>query len=697
MPPTAPPVLEIENLSVAYHSGAGVVHAVRRVSFSMGRGETFGLVGESGSGKSSAALTIMNYLPPNARVIDGRVRFQGEDLLGLPPVARRALYGDRIAMVYQEALSALNPCLPVGEQVAEALRVHRGQSRSDALRATADLFARVHLPDPARTLGRYPHQLSGGQQQRVLIAMALSCWPDLLILDEPTTGLDVTTEAGILELIGEIKETLGTAILFISHNLGLIARLADRVGVMYAGEFLEVAPVRALFSAPAHRYTQALLSAVPRLGATDARLVPIRGGLPDLRQVPTGCVFQDRCDLARDECREAVLPWEEAGLGHATRCARWRTARSTSLLPGGAFTREAVGAEGSVLLQVRELHRRYRERRFSLAPPFRRERVTRAVDGISFDIREGETVALVGESGCGKTTVARCVAGLLPPSEGQIFFRGVDLARYGTAYPRQIRQQIQMVFQNIDTSLNPRKTVAEIVERPLVLHGLNGNRRRRTEELLEAVGLGREFLSRRSGELSGGERQRVGLARALATDPALVICDEPVSALDVSVQASILNLLLDLRRRFAISYLLISHDLAVVQYVADRIAVMYLGRFCEVGPRAAVYAPPFHPYTEALLSAVPYPDPDREAGRRRLRLEGPVPSPAAIPGGCRFHTRCPRKLGRICEEVEPPVQKVQGDHVIACHIPVAELLGGGQSLRAVQGPLAGPRAAGGGA
>ncbi|HEV8675085.1 MAG TPA: ABC transporter ATP-binding protein [Methylomirabilota bacterium] len=673
----AVPLLELQHLSVTYATRAGDVRAVRDLSLTVERGQAYGLVGESGSGKTSVAMAVMRYLGRNGRVDHGRILFRGEDLLAKSEEALRALRGSRIAMVYQDPLSALNPCLTVGEQLAEVLLVHRAMGRQDAWTACLAMLERVHMADPPATMGRYPHQLSGGQQQRVLIAMALLAHPDLLVMDEPTTGLDVTIEATVLDLVAELRRELETAILYISHNLGVVAGICDRVGVMYAGELVEEADVGALFLNPRHPYTRSLLHCVPRLDASRAgrRLAAIPGQVPQPTALPPGCVFEPRCGFARDQCVASRPALEPAARGHLVRCLRWREIGTATAPaePVTAATAPTPRAEAGPLLRVGDLKSYYEQAAGTLARLLGRRRAVRAVDGVALEVAAGETLSVVGESGCGKSTLARCIAGLVRPTGGRLIFRDLDIAKLVEARDPSVLRDIQMVFQNPDSTLNPAHRVARALGRPL--RRLAGVPRRRVRaevrRLLREVQLDDSFADRLPRQLSGGQKQRVAIARALAGSSRLLICDEPVSALDVSVQAAILNLLADIQRARGTAMLFISHDLSVVRHLSDYVAVMYLGQVCEIGRTDEVFAPPCHPYTEALLSAVPEPDPRPRPGR--IRLHGSVPSALDPPAGCPFHTRCPRKLGIICETTPPPVQAASPTHRIACHIPLADL------------------------
>lgn len=673
-------VLRVDNLSIEYSTRRGLVRAVRDVSLSIRRGETFGVVGESGSGKSSLAFSIVGYLPSNGRICGGSIEYRGCDLLHMPRGELDALRGSKIAMVYQDPMSSLNPSIAVGEQVEEVLVAHEGLSRASARSRTVALFAAVNMPEPEAIARRYPHQLSGGQQQRVLIAMALACNPDLLIMDEPTTGLDVTTEAQILDLISSLKARFSSAILYISHNLGVIARVSDRIGVMYAGQLVEQGPVREVFRRQSHPYTAGLLECLPKLdfGRKSHSLALIPGMIPDLSEIPRGCTFEPRCRSKRPRCADENPSLVAVSADHSSRCFFWRE-QEAERAATALSTQRAVVDQGrveqtasSALLSVSQLRRDYRDSN-KLLGLFGTERVVHALDGVTLAVEANETLAVVGESGCGKTTLARCIVGLVEPSAGTIEFDQKPIPGLAAARGRETRRRLQMVFQNPDSTLNPRRTIGDALRRPLELfRGLAGrDADDAAVELLKAVRLDERYLNRLPNQLSGGEKQRVGIARAFATNPDLIVCDEPVSALDVSVQAAILNLLGELQSRDRTAYMFISHDMSVVRYLADRVVVLYLGRICETGPVESVFAPPHHPYTEALLSAIPVPDPD--AAINPIRLEGPVPSAAEAFPGCPFHTRCPRKVGEICEREKPPAQTGAKGHTIFCHIPLAAL------------------------
>lgn len=680
MEPTALPVLELDRLSISYDTEDGRLDTVRQLSLRVQPREKYGLVGESGSGKSTLALGVMGYLAGNGRVTGGRILLNGVDLLSLPDAERRKSWGGQIGMVYQNPATALNPALVIGDQIAEVARVHLGISRREAWDKAVEMLRQVRMPDPDAVARRYPHQLSGGMIQRALIAMALISNPQLLIMDEPTTALDVTTEAVVLDLIQTLSQDFSSAILYITHNLGVVSRLCDRVGVMYAGELLEEAPVRDLFHRPLHPYTRGLIDCVPRLDdAGMARLNSIPGFIPPPDKLPSGCVFAPRCPLAQDKCRAARPPLVEVIPSRHSACLRWEVlAGEKDGVETGPVPRHGAAGNkplpsASTILEARGIKRYFDTGGLGL-PGMAKRPPVRAVDGISIQVQAGTTLGIVGESGCGKTTFGRVLMGLVEPTEGEASLGGAPLPTSVGKRPRSVLKRLQMVFQNPDASLNPQMTVGQILARPLSrLAGVPERELRpRVLELLKSVQLPESYIRRRPEELSGGEKQRVAIARAFAADPEVVICDEPVSAMDVSVQGSLLNLLGDLQESQGTSYLFISHDLAAVRHIADQIAVVYLGRLWEVGTTEEVFGLPYHPYTEALLSAIPVPDPDVK--QKRIRLEGSVPSAINIPSGCRFHTRCPRKIGKICETQEPPWQRTSATHSYCCHIPPEELI-----------------------
>ncbi len=660
---TPAPALELEELDVAY-AVRGVERAVLRgVSFSVGAGEAYGLVGESGCGKSTTALAVVRYLPRNGRVRGGSIRVAGTDVLALSREELRRLRADRLSMVYQNPADALNPAMKVGQQVAEVFRVH-GVSRDEALDRSRDALVRVQIADPGQVLSRYPHQLSGGMQQRVVIAMALAKDPALLILDEPTTGLDATVEAEVLDLIAALQADFNTAVLFISHNLGVIRKMCERVGVLYAGTLVEEGPVANILEDPRHPYTVGLIRCIPRGGARKdhGRLDSIPGFLPSIGEDLPGCVFAARCALAQPICTTEEPAAHAAGEGHFSRCHFHEQARELPRTVAVELGRPLeVDRSGDPLIRIDDVARVFRQHGADV----------HALAGVSAAIWPGETLGLVGESGSGKTTLARTLLGIVAPTRGTVELDGRVLPVLSRRRQEDVRQ-LQIVFQNPDSALNRRHQVRRILLRALrKLGDLTGQpAEQRLLELAEEVRLAERYLSVRPAQLSGGLKQRVAIARAFAGNPRLVVCDEPTSALDVSVQAAILNLLVELQVKERVAYLFISHDLGVVRYISDRIAVLYLGRLMEVGSAEVVFSGPHHPYTEALLSAVPTID---GGGRERIKLAGEIPSAAEPPSGCVFHTRCHRKLGAICEQQEPPLLEVGEGHVMSCHIPIDEL------------------------
>jgi peptide/nickel transport system ATP-binding protein len=682
---SGPALLDVDGLTVSYGTRGGRLKALDAVSFSLSAGETLAIVGESGSGKSTVALAAMGLLGSEAQVT-GAIRLVGQDLTRLAEPDRRKLRGRVMSVVFQDPFTSLNPSLPIGLQVAESLIHHNGVTADNAREKAIAALAEVALPDPEALLSAYPHQLSGGMQQRVLIASALICDPALIILDEPTTALDVTVEARILDLLDEIRRRRKLGMLFITHNLGVVNRIADRILVLYAGRIAEVGSKQTIITTPAHPYSKGLLASLPRLATRDRlrRLEPIPGRLPDMAQLDQGCVFAPRCPFREPRCSEAQT-LQPVGTGHQVRCCRavglattpWPATRGAH---GAAVA--AVPARGKVAVEgVSKVYRVGRSmagiawtRWHGLPWPTARRSLLKAVDGVSFGVEPGEALGLVGESGSGKSTLARLILRLIEPTGGRIVFDGIEVNSLTRQRLRAFRKNAQIIFQNPDSSLNPRRRIGDAIARAVKLHTTvpADRRRRHVEDLIDRVGLPRSYYDRYPHQLSGGEKQRVGIARALATEPAFVVCDEPVSALDVSVQATILNLLADLRENLGLSYLFISHDLSVVAHIADRIAVMYQGQLVEVGPTRAVLEPPYHPYTEALLASIPLLDASgADKGRGKLRSIEVAAGRAKT--GCRFHDRCPRKLGAICEAVEPPLMQVEVKHSIACHIPLGEL------------------------
>jgi len=686
-PAEARPLLSIENLTVAYRHNREWLPAIVDISLQIQAGQTYGLVGESGSGKTTLSMAIMRHLPANGAMKSGKILLDGKDICVLSPAEMRQIWGKELALVPQDPLSSLNPSIRIGEQLAELLRHHLAMTREESGSRVLKLLEMVHLADPKRVAHSYPHQLSGGMQQRVMIAMALSTEPKLLILDEPTTSLDVTTQAVILDLLRELIKDRNTAVLYVTHNLGVVASICDRVTVLYAGELVEDAPASHLFHNPRHPYTQGLLKCVPRLGETKGlvRIEGIEGDIPPLGRRAEGCVFANRCPLRIDICSTRP-PLNDSGPDRISRCHRWQEVsgidRETNAVLPAATTEDRIDES---VLRVDELVVHFPVRR-SLRETLSRKPAgrVRAVNGMNLSINRNNTLGLVGESGSGKTTISRTIMGLEIPTAGNVGLLGLPLPRGLSARGKDQLRHLQMVFQNPEDALNPYMRIGESLERPLIslLKKSRSEARADVVQLLEAVRLPASYIDRLPAQLSGGEKQRVAIARAFASEPDLLICDEPVSSLDVSVQASILNLLNALREKNNNSLLFISHDIAVVGYVADWIAVIYMGQLMEVAYSADLFEPPYHPYTESLLSAVPLADPDAE--QDHIRLTGEIPSSAEEIAGCPFHTRCPRYLGPVCEEETPPWQSDENAKSIFCHIPIAELKATGKRPFAFQ-------------
>ena len=680
------PILKLEDVAISYETRYGDVEAVRQVSFEVHRATTFGVVGESGCGKSTVAFGIVDFLGANGKIVDGSIKFQGRELVGRSEADLRKLRGDQIAMVYQDPMQALNPSVTIGDQLSEVLTTHRGIATGEAWKKSIDMLNRVYMPDSANVMKRYPHQISGGQQQRVVIAMALLNNPALLIMDEPTTALDVTVEAVVLDLIEDLKRDFDTAIVYITHDLGVVARVCDYVGVMYAGEMVETGSVEAIYDNPQHPYTQGLMRCVPRLGTTkeSSRLYPIRGRVPAPKDRPKGaCIFAPRCDYATDKCHSEHPQLRDIQNGHRARCFYSEVIDPDAWEPPEGLVADvppALGAEED-LIQVSDLQTYYEQASRSVLSlvGLGEKQYVKAVDQVSFSIPKGKTLGVVGESGCGKSTLAKTIVGLEAPSGGEAHFLGFDVTLPLSNRDLKLIQELQMVFQNPDSTMNPSYTVGHQIARPLERFRTVTKDSVYDEviRLLNAVRLDGSYYHRLPRQLSGGEKQRVGIARAFASRPELVLCDEPVSALDVSVQAAVLNLLMEIQREHGTTMVFIAHDLSVVRFFSDYVAVMYLGHIVEIGPAESIYAPPYMPYTEALLSAVPIPDPKAE--QKHIRLEGTVPSALNPPRGCVFHTRCPRRAemlpdgGKICEEETPPWQHNTPEHRIYCHIPLEEL------------------------
>ena len=672
------PLLKVENLSVTFFTPRGTVTAVREASFEISRGEVLGIVGESGCGKSTTAFAVMGYLPTTAE-IGGSISFEGKDVSSLSKEDLRELRGNRIAMVYQDPTTSLNPSMKVGPQVQEVISEHLNLDQTARDEKVVELFESVGLADADQVGDRYPHELSGGMQQRVMIAMALACDPDLLIMDEPTTGLDVTTEATILDLVASLKERVNAGILYVTHNLGVIARVADRVAVMYAGQTVEQSNVKDLFASPRHPYTSGLLSCVPKppgAGEVSSRLKRIPGFVYSSQESDvSSCLFAERCPLADSECRTSSPALEFIGQDSQVRCFH-----SDKVEPdtwGGAeerISRKDV-ASPTVLTGTGITHQYGKRRKKYMAFGADIDLPVRALNKIDFEMPQGKTLGIVGESGSGKSTLARAVVGLIKAQDGSLQLHGNELDKTVENRSNEDKSAIQMVFQNPTASLNPKLKIKNTLIRSLIRFSklTKPESEERAASLMEEVGLDPSYLERLPSELSGGEQQRVAIAGAFATNPEIVVADEAVSALDVSVQAQVLGLLEDRQQELGNSYLFITHDLGVVRYVSDDIMVVYAGHIAEYGPSEAVLSSPSHPYTEALLSAAPIPDPS--AKPNPLRLEGAVPTMREEFPGCFFASRCPRKLGSVCDTEAPPVQKVSANetHVINCHIPVKDL------------------------
>jgi peptide/nickel transport system ATP-binding protein len=670
--PSSDPLVRVEGLTIDFWSNDRWNNVVNNTSFELARGEALGLVGESGCGKTTTALSLLGFQRPGSRIRSGAIQLAGRDLARMSRRELQKVRGRRVSLVPQNPTTALSPGLRIGDQLAEAMSVHGvGGSRGARQQRVRDLLGHVRLPDPERSARKYPHQLSGGQQQRVVIAMALACDPELVVLDEPTTGLDVTTQAQILDLLRRLRAELGMAMIYVTHNLGVVAAVCDRVGVMYAGELVEDAPVRELFSHPRHPYTRGLISAVPSIAAPHRGREVVLRGLLKRSELPNGCRFAPRCDFAEEACFAQPQILESVAAGHTVACRRVDDVDRLAALGGLASTYVPLAeADDESLLDVHDLSITYeRPRRISLSARTPLV-IVRAVD---FNLHARETFSLVGESGSGKSTIARTIGGLLGPLAGRITFEGRSLAATVDSRSKDVRREIQLVLQNPDASLNPRQRVHQIVGRPLELFfGLHGKERRAgVEKALEDVRLDAAFARRYPDELSGGERQRIAIARALAARPRLMLCDEILSALDVSVQASIVELLRELQREQGIAYLFISHDLAVVRSLSHRVGVLYLGELCEIGSAEEVYAPPYHPYTHMLLSAVPEVDGD-VAISPAVRAD-PGPTSSRQPSACPFADRCPWKVGPVCDDVEPPWRSTSDGHRLRCHIPLDEL------------------------
>ena len=666
------PLVQVKDLGIGFTNRAGLVMPIlRNIDLTFGEGETVGLVGESGCGKSTLALAMMGYLKSGLRVLEGESLFRGRNVLAMADSALEDIRGGDLALIPQNAGQSLTPTSRIGRQIEETVKLHTKLAKEQRGERVIELLSQVRLPQPEELRERYPHELSGGQQQRVAIAMALAGEPDVLLLDEPTTGLDVTTQAHILELLRDLAAETGTAMVYVSHDLGAIARVSDRIAVMYAGELVLEGPARQVLKQPAHPYARGLLLSIPRLKAA---VVPasMPGRPPPPGGAGQGCGFADRCAMAEQRCRDERPVLEPTAAQEIVRCHFHERVEQLPLPePPKRHDRSSLDETDSIL-RLDNVAISYAKPGFVDQILGRQPDVTPTVDKIDLIIRRGETVGLVGESGSGKSTILRAIAGLWPPQSGTITYgEGESLNTTVDERPRDLLRRVQLIFQNPDASLNPRHTVAEILAQPLKLYfGLGGDElRERIEALLERVRLRADYLERLPSQLSGGEKQRVAIARAFAAEPDLVLCDEVTSALDVSVQAAVLDLLTELQTDRATTYVFVSHDLAVVRAVADRVAVLYQGRLCEIGPAEKVYSLPSHPYTEVLLGAVLEPDPDI---RPSLTAEDVVElSPPPI--GCPFQWRCPRHIGEVCDTEVPSWQTTEQGHAIACHIPLDEL------------------------
>ncbi len=681
-------VLEVSDLRTEFHLRKANVGAVDGISFSVGPGECVGLVGESGCGKSTAGLSIMQLLPNVGHIVgSSSIKLNGRELVGLPEKEMRSIRGNEVGMIFQDPMTSLNPTMTIGKQIAEGVRIHRGVSKEEARERALEVLTLVGMPRPAERLDYYPHQLSGGLRQRVMIAIALSCEPQLLIADEPTTALDVTIQAQILNLIDDLRKRLNMGVILITHDMGVIAGRTDRVMVMYAGKIVEGAETAELFHRMRHPYASALLQSIPKLEQDSTqRLYNIPGIPPDLAQKMDNCRFNPRCPNATEKCRaeepplspDPINPNHEFACFHPVGSA---DGQETPVLVATPEERAAMLARAEERIQelsdrkpILEIDHLVKEFPVtSGAITQRKVGSVKAVSDVSFSVREGETFGLVGESGCGKTTIGRLVVGLERADKGSILFEGTDVTKLRGTSLRRIRRDMQLMFQDPYSSLDPRMRVGSILREPLIVQGIGGKKEQiaRVMELINEVGLSKRAFDLYPHEFSGGQRQRIGFARALALNPRLIVADEPVSALDVSIQAQILNMMKSLQQRHHLSYIMISHDLAVVKYLADRIGVMYLGKMMEVGPAQAVYEHPAHPYTRGLIDTIPVADPVLARAKQADPMRGELPSAIDPPSGCRFRTRCPFAQDR-CAEEEPPLRLFSSGHYAACHFPLEE-------------------------
>lgn len=676
----AQPILEVKDLIVEFPQRRGILRALDGVSLCVGPGEILGLVGESGAGKSMTGSAVIGLLDPPGRITSGEVWVRGRRIDGLAEAEMRQVRGKEIGAVFQDPLTALNPLYTVGQQLIETIQTHLGLSAAQARQEAIALLVETGIPAAEQRIDQYPHQFSGGMRQRVVIALALCARPQLVVADEPTTALDVSIQAQIIGLLKRVCKERGAAVLLITHDMGVIAETCDRVAVMYSGRVVEEGPVAQVIQAPRHPYTAGLMAAIPDIDQETHRLAHIPGSMPRLDALPLGCGFHPRCAFADDQCRSSRPPLSDLGGRTAAACwhldalSQQKKPTSDGLQPFMVRPESKVTVDPTQpLAPLVEVHGL--SRTFDVSDPWLsrmlsggRRRHLRAVQEVSLSIPKGKTFALVGESGCGKSTMARMLVGLDHPTQGEVRFDGQSLhSALASAQSMALRRRLQMIFQDPFASLNPRWTVGDIVAEPLLEHRLVGSKRELTAQvgdLLASVGLSEKDQQKYPHQFSGGQRQRISIARALATRPEFLVCDEPTSALDVSVQAQVLNLMQDLQRDRGLTYLFISHNLAIVRHLSDEVAVMYLGRIVEKGPTKKIFAAPRHPYTRLLMDAIP-----RTSGTNRDRspIQGEVPNPLAPPSGCAFHPRCPRAT-EICATVDPQVKVVSGVEV-ACHWP----------------------------
>jgi peptide/nickel transport system ATP-binding protein len=672
------PLLQIEDLHTEIRLRSATVYALDGVSLTVEAGECVGIVGESGSGKTMTALSVMQLLPPGGHITGGRITLDGQDISALDERGMRHVRGNEVGMIFQDPMTSLNPTMTIGDQIAETVLLHRGADSKTALARAVEVLGLVGMPRPAERVSNYPHQLSGGMRQRVMIAMALACEPKLLIADEPTTALDVTIQKQILELIDDLRKRLGMAVILVTHDLGVIAGRADRAAVMYAGRVVETTSTLRLFANPRHPYTEALFGALPEKAADSSkRLYSIPGMPPDLTVPPPGCRFAPRCRYAQDTCRETEPALQGDSWDHAYRCffpvgaaADDSPAAEFTVTEGQPAAAARAGTGDGFLLRVDHLVKSFAVT--SGAVLQRKIGEVSAVADVSLSIRPGQTFGMVGESGCGKTTVGRLIAGLEKVNSGAIVLDGEDLAKLSTRERRQRSQKVQLMFQDSYASMDPRMRVGPILREPLAIQRIGSRQEQRNKiaAMLDEVGLPRAAVERYPHEFSGGQRQRLGLARALILSPKLLVADEPVSALDVSIQAQILNLMRDLQRDLGLTYLFISHDLSVVRYLSETIGVMYLGKMVELGPADDVYFKPVHPYTKGLIDTIPVADPAVARAKEEKGVAGELPSAINPPSGCRFRTRCPYAQ-EICAQEEPPLRPfTAAGQFAACHFPL---------------------------